>query len=445
MQTDVPRIVIAGTHSGCGKTTIASGLMAALVARGLEVQPFKSGPDFIDPSHHTLICGRTSRNLDPCMMGEAGVLRTFADATEGADVAIVEGAMGMFDGTGGTDVASAAHVARILKAPVILVVDAHAVSRSIHAVIMGFKEFDPRVQLAGIIYNRIGSDRHRAMIAQEEVVPALGWVPRLEDGEVKSRHLGLVMAHESHLMKDFGRVLQESCDLEQILAVAATARSFTVPKGTASGTSSLHPRPVIGVAHDNAFCFYYQDNIDRLSRAGAEIRYFSPLDDAQPEMDAVYIGGGYPELHASGLERSKFRKYFQNKVMEGMPVYGECGGLMYLCKSIETDRTYAMLDVLPARTVMTKKHQALGYVQGRFAGKSLWPGTVAVRGHEFHYSRVECENEGRFAMRLDKGTGIVKGNDGLTEHSTIGAYTHAYFTDAFCRHFVAAAKAFSRR
>ena len=167
MQAEIPRIVIAGTHSGCGKTTIASGLMAALVDRSLEVQPFKTGPDFIDPSHHTLICGRASRNLDPCMMGEAGVLRTFADATTGADIAVIEGAMGMFDGTGGTDIASAAHVARILKAPVILVVDAHAVSRSIHAVIRGFKDFDPRVKIAGIIYNRIGSDRHREMIARK--------------------------------------------------------------------------------------------------------------------------------------------------------------------------------------------------------------------------------------------------------------------------------------
>jgi cobyrinic acid a,c-diamide synthase len=446
MYTDVPRIVIAGTHSGCGKTTIASGLMAALVARGLDVQPFKSGPDFIDPSHHTLICGRTSRNLDPCMMGEAGILRTFADATAGADIAIVEGAMGMYDGTGGTDIASAAHVARILKAPVILVVDAHAVSRSIHAVIRGFRDFDPRIQLCGVIYNRIGSDRHRAMIAREQVVPALGWVPHQQECEVKSRHLGLVMAHESRAMKDFGRVIQESCDLEKILAVAETARPLVVPYNPSQGSHSTHPTAVIGVAHDNAFCFYYQDNLDRLSRAGADIRYFSPLDNAQPDMDAVYIGGGYPELHAPELERSGFRKYLRDKVMEGMPVYGECGGLMYLCKSLETDKTYTMLDVLPARSVMTKKLQALGYVKGRFAGGSdLWTGSIAVRGHEFHYSRVECAPESRFAIRLMQGAGIVNGNDGLTEHSTIGAYTHAYFTDAFCRHFVAAAKSFSRR
>ncbi len=268
MQAEIPRIVIAGTHSGCGKTTIASGLMAALVTRGLEVQPFKTGPDFIDPSHHTLICGRASRNLDPCMMGEAGVLRTFADATTGTDIAVVEGAMGMFDGTGGTDTASTAHIARILKAPVILVIDAHAVSRSVHAVIRGFMDFDPRVKIAGIIYNRIGSDRHREMIAREEIVPALGWVPRQEECEVQSRHLGLVMAHESPALKQFGRVIAESCDLDRILAVAAAARLLAVPGGTAKKPHTSHRRAVIGVARDPAFCFYYQDNLDRLARAG---------------------------------------------------------------------------------------------------------------------------------------------------------------------------------
>ena len=446
MQADIPRIVIAGTHSGCGKTTIASGLMAALVARGLDVQPFKTGPDFIDPSHHTLICGRASRNLDPCMMGESGVLRTFADATTGADIAVIEGAMGMFDGAGGTDTASAAHVARILKAPVILVVDAHAVSRSIHAVIRGFRDFDPRVKIAGIIYNRIGSDRHRAMIAQEEIVPALGWVPRLQGSEVKSRHLGLVMAHESSAMKTFGRVIQESCDLDRIVDAATAAPPLVATRRAAQKQPLTHPKAVIGVAHDDAFCFYYQDNLDRLSRAGAELRYFSPLLDAEPEMDAVYIGGGYPELHAPALERSRFRQFIRDRAAEGMPVYGECGGLMYLCRSLETDREYAMADVLPARAIMTKKLQALGYVHGAFRSRpGFWTGTAAIRGHEFHYSRIECDPKARFAIRLGQGTGIAGGNDGLTEYSAIGAYTHAYFTDAFCWRFVAAAEAFSRK
>ncbi len=267
MQAEIPRVVIAGTHSGCGKTTIASGLMAALVTRGCTVQPFKTGPDFIDPSHHTLICGRPSRNLDFCMMGETGIRRTFAAASAGAEIAVIEGAMGLFDGREGSDTASAAHVARILKAPVILVVDVHAVSRSVHAVVKGFRDFDPRVKIAGIIYNKIGSDRHRQMIAQEEFVPALGWVPKQPESEVKSRHLGLVMAHESPAMKTYGRVIAESCDLDRILDIARAAPPLNIPVPVAQKTPAARHRPVIGVARDDAFCFYYQDNLDRLDRA----------------------------------------------------------------------------------------------------------------------------------------------------------------------------------
>src|SRR5208337_3634894 len=395
MQADIPRVVIAGTHSGCGKTTIASGLMAALAARGCTVQPFKTGPDFIDPSHHTLICGRPSRNLDFCMMGEAGIRRTFADASADADIAVIEGAMGLFDGREGSDTASAAHVARILKAPVILVVDVHAVSRSIHAVVKGFRDFDPRIKIAGIIYNRIGSDRHRQMIAEEEFVPVLGWVPRQPESEVKSRHLGLVMASESPAMKTYGRVIAETCDLDRIVDLARAAPPLAVPAAGAQKAPRAKNRPVIGVARDAAFCFYYQDNLDRLARAGAEVRPFSPMEDAEPDVDAVYIGGGYPELHADALERSRCRAAIRERAEAGMPIYCECGGLMYLCGSLETEgRTYAMAGVLPGRAVMTKKLQALGYVHGAFGSRpGLWTGTVAIRGHEFHYSRVECGSD----------------------------------------------------
>ncbi|MFA7695576.1 MAG: cobyrinate a,c-diamide synthase, partial [Methanoregula sp.] len=308
MHTAIPRVLVAGTHSGCGKTTIATGLMAALVARGLTVQPFKTGPDFIDPSHHTLICGRPSRNLDVCMMGEAGIKRTFAEASAGAGIAVIEGAMGLFDGREGSDTASAAHVARILGAPVILVVDVHAVSRSIHATIKGFRDFDPRVKIAGVIYNRGGSDRHRQMIEEEEFVPALGWVPRQQDGEVKSRHLGLLMAHESPALKMYGRVIAETCNLDRILGIARAVPQLETPKTAVPKVLPKKDQPVIAVAQDAAFCFYYQDNLDRLARAGAEIREFSPVAGEVPEADALYIGGGYPELHAAALEKSKFTK-----------------------------------------------------------------------------------------------------------------------------------------
>ena len=443
MQVTIPRIVIAGTHSGCGKTTIASGLMAALTERGLRVQPFKTGPDFIDPTHHTAICRRVSRNLDSFMMGETGVQRTFASSSGGADIAVIEGAMGLFDGIDGTDIASTAHVARILHAPVILVVDASAASRSVHAVIQGFQNFDPRIRIAGIIFNRIATGKHRDMIAAEQFVPALGWIPRQRGNEVKSRHLGLFMAHESGAMGTFGQIIRESCDIDTILDIARNAPFQTDPPSKKAPT--VNRRAVIGVARHDAFCFYYQDNLDRLVRAGAEIRFFSPLQDPMPEADALYIGGGYPELHAQKLEDSRCRHSIQEMADKGMPIYGECGGLMYLCRSVAVDREYKMAGVLPAGAEMTKTIQALGYVNGKYQGRpGLWAGAASLRGHEFHYSRVECDPDARFTIRLARGNGIQNGKDGLFEKNTIGTYTHAYFSDTFCRHFVTAAADFRR-
>jgi cobyrinic acid a,c-diamide synthase len=256
------------------------------------------------------------------------------------------------------------------------------------------------------------------------------------------------MAHESPALMTYGRVIAETCDLDRIIDLARAAPPLVVPAAVAHQTPAPPVKncPVIGVARDDAFCFYYQDNLDRLARAGAEVRPFSPLSDTLPYMDAIYIGGGYPELHADALEHSRCRAEIRERADAGMPVYGECGGLMYLCGSLETDgRTYAMADILPGRAVMTKKLQALGYVKGAFGNRpGLWTGSVAIRGHEFHYSRVECGSDARFAIRLSHGAGIGGGNDGLVEHATLGAYTHAYFTDAFCKKFVAAAAAFRK-
>lgn len=443
MQVAIPRIVIAGTHSGCGKTTIASGLMAALTESGLRVQPFKTGPDFIDPTYHSVICGRVSRNLDPFMMGKAGVLRTFASASGNADIAVIEGAMGLFDGIDGTDFASTAHVARILRAPVILVVDAYAASRSVHAVVRGFRDFDPHIHIAGIIFNRIATGKHRDMIAAEEFVPALGWIPHQRGSEVRSRHLGLIMAYESDGMRTYGRIVRESCDIDAILDVARGAPFLVLPPATK--TLTVNKRAVIGIARDDAFCFYYQDNLNRLARAGAEIRFFSPILDSLPEVDALYFGGGYPELHARELEDSQCRHSIHDMADNGMPMYGECGGLMYLCRSVAADREYQMAGVLPACVEMTKTIQALGYVKGSYNGRPrVWADAASLRGHEFHYSEVTCDPDARFAIRLVQGKGIQDGKDGLTEANVIGAYTHAYFSDTFCRRFVLAATDFRR-
>ena len=434
----IPCIVIAGTHSGCGKTTVASGIMEALTARGMKVQPFKVGPDFIDPTHHSRICGRPSRNLDPFMMGEEGCRETFERASAGADIAIVEGVMGLYDGVDGSDLSSTAQVARILKSPVLLVVDAKGMSRSIHALIDGFRQFDPTLFFAGVLLNRVGSPRHRQMIESSLSTPCFGWIPKREDLVVASRHLGLALAHESSTLAESGTIIEEFCDVDGIVSAASAAKPWT------GSRPQERKRPAcasIGIAFDEAFCFYYQDNFDRLLRAGAELVFFSPLHDDLPEVDAVYLGGGYPELYLPRLESSKCTRDLKQAAENGMPVYAECGGLMYLSTEIRDDKTYRMCGVLPARAEMTKRVQALGYVKGCSSGNvSFLPGSLEITGHEFHYSRLEPERDAQYAIRLSRGTGIVAGKDGLFSHNTLGCYTHSYFTPEFAETFVKTAR-----
>ena len=440
----VPRIVIAGTHSGCGKTTIASGIMSAFTHRGLKVQPFKVGPDFIDPSHHTRICGRNSRNLDPFMMGEDGCVRTFIRATEGADITVIEGVMGMYDGVDGSDMASTAHVARILKAPVVLVVDAKGMSHSVHALIDGYRRYDPTLTFSGVIFNRIGSPRHRSMIEPSLSIPSFGYIPRKEELALESRHLGLKMAHESASMGEFGKIIEENCNLDALLADAYNAPPLTNTIHTLECEPKVHTR--MGVAFDEAFCFYYQDNLDCLKRSGAELVFFSPLNSSLPDVDAVYLGGGYPELHLPALEASRCTQELKHAADSGMPVYAECGGLMYLTESITSGKTYRMCGILPASAEMTKRIQALGYVKGESIGTlSFLPASLPINGHEFHYSRIEPACDARYALRLSRGKGIDGGRDGLITGNVLGCYTHAYFTPAFVHAMIESAVKFSRQ
>lgn len=432
----IPRIVLAGTHSGCGKTTVARGLMAAFRKRGMEVQPFKVGPDFIDPGYHAAICGRASRNLDPFMMGEDGVLDTFVRNAAGADIAVIEGVMGMFDGLDATGFSSTAHVARVLGAPVILVADVEGMSRSVHALVKGYAGFDPDVGIAGVIFNRVGSDRHRALIDGEKSSPALGFIPQDRGLSVESRHLGLKMAFETDL--SVTGVVGDSCELDRILEIAEGAPPLpAVSQKEPAGRQQA----VIGVAWDPAFCFYYQDNFDRLRAAGATLSFFSPLDDRLIRADGYYFGGGYPELHAGGLENSSCRRQLKEAADQGVPIFAECGGMMFLSGSITTEgKEYAMAGVLPAASVMTGKLQALGYSLGRWgSGLRMASSGLEIRGHEFHYSYIETHSDARFAIDLSRGKGIAGGKDGLFCHETVGTYTHSYFSSDFARSFVRAA------
>ncbi len=416
-------VLLAGTHSGVGKTTVSMGIMAALRKREMEVQPFKVGPDYIDPTYHTLICGNASRNLDTFMMQQDGVRKAFSKNSKNSDINVVEGVMGLFDGMGATEIASSAHVAKTLDLPVVLVVNVHGMSRSAAAMVKGFTEFDKDVKIAGVILNRVGSPRHAQMIkdAIPEEIPVLGTLPRNQDLVVPSRHLGLHMAHEntfdaSHLA-DF---IEENIDLDALVSVAGNAPEPEVYEEEPTPESDVR----IGIARDNAFCFYYEDMFDAFRNAGAEVVFFSPMDGEVPDVDGMYFGGGYPELNIAELEKSKTTRSLKDIAADGMPMYGECGGLQYMSTSYEIDGTvYKMADVLPAETVQTKKLQALGYTEGQANGDFI-KGTI--RGHEFHYSATYCADDAKLTYEMKRGKGIVDGKDGLTEHNSIASYTHAH-------------------
>ena len=420
-------LLIAGTGSGVGKTTVAMGLMAAL-SKKYKVQPFKVGPDFIDPSHHTRICGRPSRNLDSFMMGERGVLEIFKRGSQGADFCIIEGVMGLFDGLDSTEVASTAHVAKILDVPVVLVVNAHGVSRSIAAVVKGFSEFDS-VNIQGIILNNTGGSRHVKLIMDSLhsagiKIPVTGALPRNPELSIPSRHLGLHMAGESSqnivVLSEF---IEKHINMESVKAIASNFSSPDVALNEPEERFDAR----IGIAQDSAFCFYYQDSLDALKSLGAELVFFSPMSDELPEVDGIYLGGGYPELYARELEASPARRQIKKAADDGMPIYGECGALLYLNESLETDRSYKMAGVLGASSRMTDKLAALGYTEAETTADSpiALKGKI-IRGHEFHYSVTDCDRDAHYVYKLRRGKGISSGKDGLLEHNTLASYMHTH-------------------
>jgi cobyrinic acid a,c-diamide synthase len=416
--------------------------MAALRARGLKVQPFKVGPDFIDPTHHTAVCGRSSRNLDPFMMGKDGVLRSFCSALAGADVAVVEGVMGLFDGMDGGEVASSAHVAKILNIPVLLVINVHGMSRSAAALEMGFSNYDSGVRLAGTILNRVGSERHLSMLKSALKLPILAALPRDRDMEMKSRHLGLVMGFEKeHDLASMASFLEEHAAIDEIMKLCSA------PCPAYVDTENREKSVRIGIALDEAFCFYYHENLRELQMRGAELVFFSPLRDDLPDVDGLYIGGGYPELHAATLEAAAARLQIKSASEDGMPIYGECGGLMYLGNSIESEKgSHKMVGALPGHTTMTKKLQALGYVQAEVVSANPIAdiGRI-ILAHEFHYSRFAGDLDARFAYRLQRGKGIRDGWDGMVEHNTLGGYLHAHFYSFSTDRFIENCKQYKRR
>ncbi len=401
--------------------------MAAL-RRKYRVQPFKVGPDFIDPGHHTRICGRASRNLDSFIMGEKGVIETFMRASKDAGFSIIEGVMGLYDGLDSTEIASTAHAAKILGVPVLLVVDARGLSRSLAAMVKGFSEFDT-VNIQGIILNNVGSERHVKLVRDSLTsagikIPIIGALPKNKELSIPSRHLGLHMAGENDpeekLLSEF---IEKNIDMEAVKNIANTFTAPDVELREPDETFTVR----LGIAQDSAFCFYYQDSIDALKKLGAELVFFSPMSDNLPKVDGIYLGGGYPELYAKELEAGRTREQIKKVAENGMPIYGECGALLFLSETLETDRTYKMAGIFGARSRMTDKLQALGYTEAQVVSDTPLSkkGTI-IRGHEFHYSVTECDRDASFAYRLKRGKGINDGKDGLMEHNTLASYMHTH-------------------
>jgi cobyrinic acid a,c-diamide synthase len=426
----LPAVVIAGTHSGVGKTSVTLGLIGALIRRGLAVQPFKIGPDFIDPLHHTHAAGRTSRNLDGWMLDPKTNLERFARATADADVAVIEGVMGLFDGSeGASERGSSAEMAKLLGLPVILVIDASAMARSAAALIHGFASFDPELRIAGVILNNVGSEAHAEMIRQAVAgsTPILGAIPRVPDLAVPERHLGLHLPHEARqdYVQTLASVADAHIDIDGLLQAGRIARPAPPPANPRS-----QPRVRVGVARDEAFCFYYPENLELLQQAGAELVEFSPIRDPLPDdLDGLYVGGGYPELHAAELATNHSATKAVRDFCEcGGPVYAECGGLMYLGQTLQLDgSSYELCGALPLNTRMPAG-LSIAYVEVNTTGGLFGEGQTA-RGHLFHHSEITDEPSVDRCYTVQSARGEAS-HEGYSAGNVLASYIHLHFSSA---------------
>ena len=428
---DTPRIVVAGTHSGVGKTTVASGLMTALSSEGFRAAPFKVGPDFIDPSYHTLAAGRQGRNLDAFLSGPDLIGPLFAHGARGADIAVIEGVMGLFDGKGGGDPASTAHVARLLEAPIVLVVDARAVSRSVAAMVHGYTTFDPKVRVAGVVLNRVGSRVHETTLREALKplgIPVLGVLRRDDQIQTPDRHLGLVpvaerRAEATRSLHALGKVISRSLNLDGIVRLARSAGSLEAePWSPESGDLDRSAGVSVAVAAGPSFSFLYRENLELLENAGAEVVTFDPTTDEElpAETDALYLGGGFPETYAEALSTNeRMRENVRRFAESGRPVVAECGGLLYLVRELDG---HTMCGVLDAEVTMTDR-LTLGYREARaLADSPLAERGADVRGHEFHYSAVEPGAGERPAWEL-----IGFGQEGFVSGGVHASYLHTHW------------------
>ena len=467
-------VVIAGTHSGSGKTTVTLGLLAALKNRGLSVAPFKVGPDFIDPGHHRQVTGKLSHNLDGWMLSETENRKIFAAGVSGADFAVVEGVMGLFDGYDGRNEAgSTAQMAKWLDLDILLVVDARSMARSAGALVYGFTQFDPGCRFCGVIFNNVASDRHMEYLCQalegKVTVPVLGGLPRNSSMEIPARHLGLVTSEDYSLntrkVNDLAHFIEDHLNVNRLIdglpeigvEIPESERENSKPRDH-NGRFLVSPleRVRIGVAMDHAFCFYYPENLEMLKQNEADIVFFSPVDDRElpPDLDGIYLGGGYPELHAEKLSRNiSMRQAILEKCHDGMPLYAECGGFMYLCEKLITleGDIYNMAGCFPFISRMKDRLSALGYREITFSADTpLGEQGLTARGHEFHYSYLEEERMTRGIEKVYEATdrsGAGRNCPGYMMNQCVGSYVHLHFRSCppIGHNFVSACRVYKKK
>jgi len=431
----IPRLVVAGATSGVGKTSITSAIIYGIKKRGYSVQAFKVGPDYIDPSYLSTISGNDTRNLDVWLMGENELVQSFVK-NSASDISIIEGVMGYYDGFGGkTNYASTHHVASLLKSPTILVLDASKAARSIAATALGFAKFHHNSRIVGIILNKIGSKKHENMCKQALAslkVPILGSILKNSES-MESRHLGLIPVKEQKSLQNkirkISREISDSLDIDKILQICKNVPQL--PK--VQQKKFKNPTATVAVALDSSFNFYYHDNLEALRREGAKLKFFSPVSDKKiPKCDLIYIGGGFPEVLGQSLERNTtMRRLIKKRAEEGTTIYAECGGLMYLTKSISFgNKKYKMVGLFDAETQMTKK-MTLNYTEGRIRSNCIVSAPAKFRAHEFHYSKIRnLPRDAKLVYDLKIGEGIVGKRDALSEYNTLASYCHLYFDSA---------------
>lgn len=442
----ISRLIIGAPQGRCGKTTITLGILRALSRQGYQVQPYKKGPDYIDPSWHSAAAGRVSRNLDPFLMTQEEICRSIAVHSSDCQFSIIEGAMGLFDGLDIEGSASTAELAKITASPVLLVVDATRITRSTAAIVMGCQHLDPEINIAGVILNKVARSRHER-IARESIekychIPVVGAIPKDAMLSIPDRHLGLVTKGEMDetevLLEHLADVICENTNISDIISLASTAPALgNIPKAEFLSLSEYQKSknacpPRIGIIRDTAFSFYYPENLEALESQGAELIPFSALtqEHLPGELDALYIGGGFPEVFAEQLANNTVLRQEICSAGEGdLPIYAECGGLMYLGRSIILgEQKYDMVGLLPLDTQMEKKPQGHGYTIMKGTENNLWFDQMKIRGHEFHNSRVINldTTKVKFGFTIEKGSGINGKHDGICYKNVLAAYNHIH-------------------